>query len=42
MTDRIRLGFELCNETKEFKEGDGEKPFSISRELTYSFGASQN
>jgi hypothetical protein len=22
MTDKIRLTFELCNETKEFKEGD--------------------
>jgi hypothetical protein len=39
MTDKIRLGFELCNEKKEFKEGEGEKPFSISREFTYSFGA---
>ncbi len=39
MTDKIRLTFELCNERKEFKEGEGEKPFSISREFTYSFGA---
>jgi hypothetical protein len=39
MTDKIRLTFELSNERKEFKEGDGEKPFSISREFTYSFGA---
>jgi hypothetical protein len=39
MTDKIRLTFELCNEKKEFKEGEGEKPFSISREFTYSFGA---
>jgi hypothetical protein len=42
MTDKIRLSFELCNERKEFKEGDGEKPFSISREFTYSFGAKGN
>jgi hypothetical protein len=42
MTDKIRLGFELCNERKEFKEGAGEKPFSISREFTYSFGAKGN
>jgi hypothetical protein len=42
MTDKIRLGFELCNETKEFKEGEGEKPFSIAREFTYSFGAKGN
>jgi hypothetical protein len=39
MTDKIRLGFELCNETKEFVEGESEKSFSISREFTYSFGA---
>ena len=42
MTDKIRLSFELCNERKEFKEGEGEKPFSISREFTYSFGAKGN
>jgi hypothetical protein len=42
MTDKIRLGFELCNEKKEFREGEGEKPFSISREFTYSFGAKGN
>lgn len=38
MTDKIRLTFELSNERKEFKEGEGEKPFSISREFTYSWG----
>src|SRR3954463_747642 len=37
MQDKIRLTFELCNERKEFKAGEGEKPFSISREFTYSF-----
>ena len=42
MTDKIRLTFELCNEKKEFREGDGEKPFSISREFTYSFGSKGN
>ena len=42
MTDKIRLTFELCNEKKEFKEGEGEKPFSISREFTYSFGSKGN
>src|SRR4030081_3124464 len=40
MTDKIRLTFELCNEKKEFKEG--EKPFSISREFTYSWGTKGN
>jgi hypothetical protein len=39
MTDKIRLTFELCNEKKEFKQGEGEKPFSISREFTYSYGS---
>lgn len=39
MTDKIRLTFELCNERKVFKEGDAPKPFSISREFTYSFGS---
>jgi hypothetical protein len=38
MTDKIRLTFELCNEVKAFKEGDEPKPFSVSREFTYSFG----
>jgi hypothetical protein len=38
MTDKIRLGFELCNEKKEFRQGEGEKPYSISREFTYSWG----
>jgi hypothetical protein len=42
MTDKIRLNFELCNEKKEFKEGEGEKPFSISREFTYSWGPKGN
>jgi hypothetical protein len=42
MTDKIRLTFELCNETKEFKEGEGEKPFSVFREFTYSWGAKGN
>jgi hypothetical protein len=39
MTDKIRMTFELCNERKVFKEGDEPKPFSISREFTYSYGS---
>ena len=31
MTDKIRLTFELCDERKEFKEGEGERPSSVSR-----------
>lgn len=36
LTHKIRLTFELCNELKEFKEGEGEKPYRISREFTYT------
>ena len=32
----VRLTFELCNERKEFKEGEDEKPYSISQEYTFS------
>lgn len=35
---KIRLTFELPTETKEFKEGDGEKPFVISQEFGFSMG----
>jgi hypothetical protein len=42
MVDKIRLTFELSNERKEFKQGEGEKPYSISREFTYSFNAKGN
>jgi hypothetical protein len=37
-SDKIRLTFELCNEKREFKEGEGEKPLSISREFGLSMG----
>lgn len=40
--DTLRLTFELCNEKKEFKEGEGEKPFSISQEYTFSMGKKSN
>lgn len=42
MTDKIRLTFELCNERKSFKEGDPEKPYSVSREFTFSMGKKSN
>ena len=43
MSDQIRLTFELCNEKKEFKEGEGEKPLSISTRFeTYSMGKKAN
>lgn len=37
-SDKIRLTFELCNETKVFKEGEEPKPFSVSREFGFSMG----
>lgn len=38
MTNKVRLGFELCNETKVFNEGEEARPYSISREFTFSMG----
>ena len=35
-SNKIRLTFELCNEKKEFKEGEGPRPYSISREFGWS------
>lgn len=40
--DTIRLTFELCNEKKEFRDGEGEKPYSISQDLTFSMGKKAN
>jgi hypothetical protein len=41
--DQIRLTFELCNKKKEFVEGEGEKPLSISTRFeTYSMGKKAN
>jgi hypothetical protein len=42
MTDKVRLTFELCNERKAFKEGEPEKPYSVSREFTFSMGKKSN
>lgn len=36
LKDKVRLTFELSNKKKVFKEGEPEKPFSISREFTFS------
>ena len=41
-TDTVRIGFELPNETKVFKEGDEPKPLVVSREYTNSMGAKAN
>ena len=37
-SDKVRLTFELPNELREFKEGEGQKPMSISREFGFSMG----
>ena len=42
LVDKIRLTFELPNKTKEFKEGEGEKPYSVSREFTFSMHEKSN
>lgn len=42
MLDKIRLTFELPEELHEFKEGDREKLFTISREFTLSLGDKSN
>lgn len=34
--NKVRISFELPNETKEFKEGEGEKPYMIAAEYTLS------
>jgi hypothetical protein len=36
--NKLRITWELPNERKEFKEGDGEKPLSISSEYNISYG----
>lgn len=33
---KVRIGWELPLETKEFKQGEGEKPFVISKDFTLS------
>lgn len=40
--DTIMLGFELPTETREFKEGEGQKPFAISQEYTLSMNEKAN
>lgn len=40
--DKVRISFELPNETEVFKEGEEPKPFSISQEYTLSMGEKAN
>lgn len=40
--NKVRITFELPNETKEFKEGEGEKPYVISQEYTISMHEKAN
>lgn len=42
MSNKIMIGFELCNEKKVFKEEKGEEPFVISKEFTLSMGSKSN
>lgn len=42
LLNKVRLNFELCNELKEFKEGEGERPYSIGQEFTFSMGPKAN
>lgn len=39
---KVRIGWELPNETREFREGEGQKPFSISKEYTLSMHEKSN
>lgn len=39
---KVRIGWELPEETREFKQGDGEKPFVISQEYTLSLSEKAN
>jgi len=40
--NKILIGFELCNEKKEFTKEKGPEPMSISREFTLSMGKKSN
>ena len=40
--NKVRITWELPNERKEFKEGEGEKPYSISGTYTLNFGEKAN
>lgn len=39
---KVRIGWELPLETKEFREGEGERPFVISKEYTLSMHEKSN
>lgn len=40
--EKIRLTWELPNETHEFKEGEGKKPLVVSQEYSHSMGTKSN
>ena len=40
--NKVRITWELPNERKEFKAGEGDKPFSISATYTLNFGDKAN
>lgn len=39
---KVRIGWELPTETREFRQGDGEKPLVISKEYTLSMNEKSN
>ncbi len=40
--NKVRITWELPNERREFKDGEGEKPYSISGTYTLNFGEKAN
>lgn len=42
VTNKIMIGFELCNKKKVFKEGGVEEPYTINKEFTLSMGSKSN
>lgn len=42
LAQKIRVSWELPTERREFKEGDGEQPYSLHKEYTLSLGEKSN
>ena len=40
--NKVRISWELPNETKEFKEGEGEKPYLMAKDYTLSMDERAN
>lgn len=39
---KVRITWELPNKTHEFRPGEGQKPFTVSKEYTFSMGKKSN